>query len=62
MKCWEAVTKGIDPQKLQVSFGNHEFESKSLLKQYSDYTNLEKQFYSFNFNNLHFISMSTDIA
>lgn len=62
MKCWEAVTKGIDPQKLQVSFGNHEFESKALLKQYMDYTNLEKQFYSFNYNNVHFLSMSTEIA
>jgi hypothetical protein len=29
MKCWEAVTEGIDPEKMQVSFGNHEFESTS---------------------------------
>ena len=62
MKCWQTVTEGIDPQKLQVAFGNHEFESRALLKQYMDYTDLEKQFYSFNYNNVHFISMSTETA
>lgn len=62
MKCWEEVTEGIDPQKLQVAFGNHEFESRALLKQYMDYTDLEKQFYSFSYNNVHFISMSTETA
>jgi hypothetical protein len=53
---------GIDPQKMKISFGNHEFEDKSLVKQYMDYTNLDKQYYSFDYKNVHFISMSTETA
>src|SRR5215211_1367695 len=40
-QCWKAITEGIDSKKIKISFGNHEFEDKSLLKQYMDYTNLE---------------------
>jgi predicted phosphodiesterase len=59
-QCWKGVTEGIDPKKIKISFGNHEFEDRALLKQYMDYTNLEKQYYSFDYNNVHFISMSTE--
>ncbi len=59
-KCWKDIVGGIDPQKMKISFGNHEFEGKSLLKQYMEYTNLDKQYYSFDYNNLHFISMATE--
>lgn len=60
MKCWKDVVEGIDPQKLKISFGNHEFESQSLAKQYMDYTNINQQYYSFNHNYVHFIAMSTE--
>jgi calcineurin-like phosphoesterase family protein len=60
MKCWKDIVEGIDPQKLKIAFGNHEFESQSLAKQYMDYTNLDQQYYSFNHDNVHFISMSTE--
>ena len=59
-KCWEDIVGGIDPQKMKISFGNHEFEDKSLVKQYMEYTNLDKQYYSFDYNNVHFISMATE--
>lgn len=59
-KCWKDIVGGIDPQKMKISFGNHEFEGKSLLKQYMEYTNLDKQYYSFDSNNVHFISMATE--
>ena len=59
-KCWKDIVGGIDPQKMKISFGNHEFEDKSLLKQYMEYTNLDKQYYSFDYNNVHFISMATE--
>lgn len=59
-KCWEDIVGGIDPQKMKISFGNHEFEDKSLVKQYMEYTNLDKQYYSFDYKNIHFISMATE--
>jgi hypothetical protein len=46
---------------MKISFGNHEFEDQSLVKQYMEYTNLDKQYYSFDYNNVHFISMATEI-
>ena len=51
VKCWKDIVGEIDPQKMKISFGNHEFEGKSLLKQYMEYTNLDKQYYSFDSNN-----------
>jgi predicted MPP superfamily phosphohydrolase len=59
-ECWKDIVGGIDPQKMKISFGNHEFEEESLAKQYMDYTNLDKQYYSFDYNNAHFISMATE--
>jgi predicted phosphodiesterase len=59
-KCWEDIVGGIDPQIMKISFGNHEFEDKSLVKQYMQYTNLDKQYYSFDYKNVHFISMATE--
>ena len=59
-KCWEDIVGGIDPQKMKISFGNHEFEDKSLVKQYMEYTNLDKQYYSYDYKNIHFISMATE--
>ncbi len=60
-KCWKDIVGGIDSQKIKISFGNHEFEDESLLKQYMDYTNLDNQYYSFDRNNVHFISMATEV-
>lgn len=59
-KCWKDLVRGIDPQKMKISFGNHEFEDESLVKQYMEYTNLDKQYYSFDYKNVHFISMATE--
>ena len=59
-KCWKDIVGGIDPQKMKIAFGNHEFEGQSLLKQYMEYTNLDNQYYSFDYSNVHFISMATE--
>jgi hypothetical protein len=41
-KCWKDIVGGVDSQKMKISFGNYEFEDKSLVKQYMEYTNLDK--------------------
>jgi hypothetical protein len=41
--------------------GNHETDSDDLTEDYMDYFELEKQYYSFNYKNVHFIALSTEI-
>jgi len=57
--------------KMKISIGNHDhlrYLTRSttspaplLLQQYMNYFNLSKQYYSFDYQNVHFISMSTEI-
>lgn len=51
-------------EKMKISIGNHEDEynsntSLSLLNQYMYHFGLTKQYYSFNYQNIHFVVMST---
>lgn len=59
-KCW---LKLIQPfvDKTQIVFGNHEVESSKILKDYMNYFGLERQYYSFNYKNIHFIALSTEV-
>ena len=41
--------------------GNHEVENSKLLRDYMDYFGLEKQYYSFDYENVHFLALSTEI-
>jgi len=41
--------------------GNHETDSSKILKDYMNYFGLEKQYYSFNYKNVHFVALSTEI-
>ena len=70
--CWLDTIKPIyDPQKnptannMQISIGNHEDSSSEDLSTYINAFKLTKQFgqvYSFNFHNVHFLSMATEIS
>ena len=57
--CWLTI---VDPlgQKMKISIGNHDDISSSLLNQYMSHFNLLKQYYSFNYQNTHFLVLSTE--
>ncbi|HYX56645.1 MAG TPA: metallophosphoesterase, partial [Nitrososphaeraceae archaeon] len=63
--CWLNIVNLID-EKMKISIGNHEDEynsnsSLSLLNQYMSHFGLTKQYYSFNYQNIHFVVMSTEL-
>jgi len=59
--CWFTITKPID-QKMRIAIGNHESASPSLLKLFMNHFNLTKEYYSFNYQNVHFLVLSTETA
>jgi 3',5'-cyclic AMP phosphodiesterase CpdA len=57
--CWLAIVDPID-EKMKISIGNHDDISSSLLKQYTSHFSLSKQYYSFDYQNAHFVVLSTE--
>jgi predicted phosphodiesterase len=57
--CWLAIVDQID-EKMRLSIGNHDDMSSSLLNQYMTHFSLSKQYYSFNYQNTHFVVLSTE--
>ena len=60
-KCWLKIIKPV-AEKTKIAIGNHEVESSKKLKDYMKDFNLEKQYYSFNYENVHFLALSTEIS
>ena len=60
-KCWLKIIKPV-AGKTKIAIGNHEVESSKKLKDYMEAFNLEKQYYSFNYQNVHFLALSTEIS
>jgi hypothetical protein len=60
-KCWLKIIKPI-AEKTKIVIGNHEAESSKKLKDYMKAFNLEKQYYSFNYKNVHFLALSTETS
>jgi predicted phosphodiesterase len=58
--CWLEIIAPLD-DKMKIALGNHDVETTSLLNQYMDHFNLTKQFYSFNYQNVHFTVISTEL-
>ena len=46
---------------MKIAIGNHDVETTSLLNQYMSHFNLTRQFYSFNYHNVHFTVISTEL-
>ena len=57
--CWFTIVDPID-EKMKIAIGNHDDPSSSLLNQYMSHFSLSKQYYSFNFQNAHFVVLSTE--
>ena len=60
-KCWLKIIKPV-AEKTKIAIGNHEAESSKKLKDYMKAFNLEKQYYSFNYQNVHFLALSTETS
>ena len=57
--CWVNIINSVG-KAFKITLGNHDTEGQ-LLKAYMDKFKLEKQYYSFNYRNAHFIALSTQL-
>jgi hypothetical protein len=58
--CWLKIVDPID-EKMKITIGNHEDMTLPSLRQYMNHFNLTNEYYSFNYQNVHFTVMSTEI-
>src|ERR671911_2062813 len=59
-KCWLDIMSPI-ANKTMIAIGNHDTDSSIKLKDYMDFFGLKGQYYSFNYQNVHFTVMSTEL-
>jgi hypothetical protein len=59
-KCWLEIIGPI-ADKTKIAIGNHETDSTKKLEDYMDYFGLKEQYYSFNYENVHFTVISTEL-
>jgi hypothetical protein len=45
---------------MKISIGNHEIEEESILTEYMNHFGLTSQYYSFDYQNVHFIALATE--
>ena len=57
--CWFKIIQPID-SKMKIAIGNHD-DSSTKLNQYLNHFGLSKEYYSFNYNNAHFLVLSTEM-
>ena len=58
--CWFNEIKAFD-SKMKISIGNHDVENNKLLNSYLQHFGLSKQYYSFSFQNVHVVTMATEL-
>jgi hypothetical protein len=58
--CWFEIIAPLD-DKMKITIGNHDDETTPLLNEYMRHFNLTKQFYSFNYQNVQFTVISTEL-
>ena len=59
-ECWLELIEPI-ADRTKIALGNHDAESSKKLKDYMEFFELEKQYYSFNYKNIHFLALSTEV-
>ena len=57
--CWMEMSKDIK-DKMKIAIGNHDIEFASIYKQIVNYHNIKSPYYTHDFKNIHFISLSTE--
>ncbi len=57
--CWFDIIQPIN-NIMKISIGNHEIEEGSILTEYMNYFGLTSQYYSFDYQNVHFIALATE--
>ena len=57
--CWIEMSKDMK-DKMKIAIGNHDTEFSHIYKQIVNYHNIKNPYYSHDFKNIHFISMSTE--
>jgi len=58
--CWLNIVAPVET-KLKIVLGDHDYDSDSVLKQYKNHFNMSQEYYSFNYENVHFIALATEI-
>ena len=58
-KCWIDMSEQLK-DKMKIAIGNHDAEFKKIYNQIVDYHQLDNPYYSYDFQNAHLISMSTE--
>jgi Calcineurin-like phosphoesterase len=59
-KCWFDIIKPFD-KITKINIGDHDDDSKSLLESYLSHFDLKKQYYSFDIQNIHVLTMATEL-
>ena len=57
--CWFDIIQPIN-NIMKIAIGNHEIEEESILTQYMNHFGLTSQYYSFDYQNVHFIALATE--
>jgi predicted phosphodiesterase len=58
--CWFDVIQPIS-DKMKIEIGNHDVEEFGKLPKYMNHFKLTEQYYSFDYRNIHFLAISTEI-
>jgi 3',5'-cyclic AMP phosphodiesterase CpdA len=58
-ECWTAMSAQIR-DKMKIAIGNHDVEFEKIYQEIVDYHNIKNPYYSHDFQNIHFISLSTE--
>lgn len=58
-QCWFDISKPID-DIIKIAIGNHDLDYQNSYYQLLEHYNLHKPYYSFNFQNIHFVTISTE--
>ncbi|HYX56813.1 MAG TPA: metallophosphoesterase, partial [Nitrososphaeraceae archaeon] len=58
--CWFGVVNPID-DRMKIIIGNHDHRDVGKLPKYMNHFGLTEQYYSFDYRNIHFLALSTEI-